>query len=102
MAELELIKETLFLVWQRVLEILQAPLIMKDMLFILLPLLVVLLIIELYFGRYKYEKLGWNTAVGNSLALFFVGMNLLYFLYTNNLLFVESPKTTLAFIVVVE
>lgn len=87
---------------QRIIEILSAPFEIKEMLFILLPLLVILIVIELYFGKYRYEKMGWNTAVGNSLVLFFVGMNLLNFLYGQGLFLQEQPKTTLAFIVVVE
>lgn len=98
----EIVKEFSIIVWQRILEIVNAPLTNKEMLFTLIPLITVLFVIELYFGRYKYEKLGWNTAVGNSLALFFVGMNLLDFLYTREMLFVMQEKTIVAFIVVVE
>ena len=94
--------ESLSILWQRILEILSSPFNFKEMLFILIPLLVVLLVIELYFGKYRYEKLGWNTAVGNSLVLFFVGMNLLNFLYTNDLLFQAHSRTALAFVVVIE
>lgn len=100
--EISTVQETLILLWQRMGEIISAPFAFKEMLFILLPLIVVLLVIELYFGKYRQEKLGWNTAVSNSLVLFFVGMNLLNYLYTNGLLFQEQAKTPLAFIVVVE
>ena len=58
----------------------------SDMLWILIPMIAALFLMELYFGRYKEEELGWNTAVSNALVLFFVGMNLCYFLSTNNLL----------------
>ena len=96
------LREFFIALWQRMIEIVYAPWNIKEMLFILLPLIIVLLVIELYFGRYKYEKLGWNTAVGNSLALLFVGMNLLYYLYINNAIEIESAKTILAFIVCIE
>lgn len=86
----------------RLIEIITAPYNVKEMLFILLPLVVVLVVIELYFGRYKYEKLGWNTAVSNSLALLFVGMNLLNYLYSHGILFQNEAKSALALIVVVE
>ncbi|MBU2497085.1 MAG: hypothetical protein KJ767_03445 [Nanoarchaeota archaeon] len=97
-----LITHFLLELWNRILEIVYSPLQVKEMLFILTPLIIVLLVIELYFGRYKYEKLGWNTAVGNSLALVFVGMNLLNFLYVNGDIFGRDAKTLLAFIVCIE
>ena len=97
-----LINHFLLDLWNRIIEIIHSPLQIKEMLFILAPLIVVLFVIELYFGRYKYEKLGWNTAVGNSLALVFVGMNLLNYLYTNGEVFGINPKTLLAFIVCIE
>ncbi len=96
------IREFFIALWQRILEIIYAPWGTKEMLFILVPLIVVLFVIELYFGRYKYEKLGWNTAVGNSLALLFVSMNLLDYLYSNGLFFTEHPKMILAFVVCIE
>jgi membrane protease YdiL (CAAX protease family) len=39
-----------------------------------------------YFGRYKNEQLGWNTAFGNNIALLFVGLNLLQVLWQKELL----------------
>lgn len=56
------------------------------MIWILAPLLVSLLLMELYFDRYKNEELGWNTALGNSLVLIFVSLDLLRFLYTHSML----------------
>ena len=79
-------EQVLRAIGERTLDIIKQPLIHKEMLWILLPLLVTLLIMEIYFGRYKREELGWNSAVSNSLVLFFVGMNLASFLYANNLL----------------
>jgi hypothetical protein len=48
----------------------------KDLLWILAPIIVSLILMELYFGRYEREELGWNTAFGNSLILIFVSANL--------------------------
>ena len=48
----------------------------KDLLWILAPIVVSLILMELYFGRYEREELGWNTAFGNSLILIFVSANL--------------------------
>ncbi|MBI2134557.1 hypothetical protein HYU09_01070 [Candidatus Woesearchaeota archaeon] len=39
---------------------------------LLAPILLFWLIIEVYFGRYKKEKLGWNTALGNGLSMFWI------------------------------
>lgn len=74
------------LIFERVLEILKQPIINKEMLWILLPMLVSLFLIELYFGRYTKEELGWNSAISNSLVLFFVGLNLASWLYSNQML----------------
>ncbi|UZE93765.1 MAG: hypothetical protein IB618_03285 [Candidatus Pacearchaeota archaeon] len=101
------------LMLERTVDILKQPLINTEMLWILLPLLVALFLMELYFGRYKEEKLGWNSAVSNSIVLFFVGMNLASFLYSKNMLVglttvapevleVASQKTFIAFIILLE
>src|SRR3989338_5810465 len=39
---------------------------------LLAPIILFLLVIEVYFGRHKKEKLGWNTALGNGLNLFWI------------------------------
>jgi hypothetical protein len=49
------------------------------------PLFLTLILMELYFGRYESEELGWNTAFGNSLILIFVSANLVNHLVNNNL-----------------
>lgn len=74
------------LIVARAFELLEQPALNTEMLWILLPLLATLFLIELYFGRYKKESLGWNSAVGNSLVLFFVAVNLFSYLYRNDML----------------
>lgn len=61
--------------------IVEAPVLTQDMLWMLLPLLATLLLMEFYFGRYKDEELGWNTAFGNTLVLIFVSIDLFRHLY---------------------
>lgn len=78
------------LILARSLEMLKQPFLNTEMLWILLPLLAALFLIELYFGRYKKESLGWNSAVGNSLVLFFVAVNLFSYLYRNKILWSVS------------
>jgi len=103
----------LVLIWDRAVEIVKQPIINKEMLWILLPLVAALFLMEIYFGRYKREELGWNSAVSNSVILFFVGMNLLSFLYNKNLLLgltdinpifmgVAIKKTFIAVIILLE
>jgi hypothetical protein len=67
----------------RFIELIGAPILHKEMLWITLPLIISLFLMQLYFGRYRKEELGWNTAVGNSLALIFVSMDLFRHIYTN-------------------
>ncbi len=43
-----------------------------------LPLLGGLLIVSFYYGRYRYEELGWGAAVSNAFILAATGMVLLY------------------------
>lgn len=62
--------------YNRCTEIILAPFTTPDMLWMLLPLLATLLLMEFYFGRYKDEELGWNTAFGNTLVLSFVAIDL--------------------------
>lgn len=57
-------------------EILLAPFAGGEILWIVVPLIFTLLVMETYFGRYARDELGWNTAVGNALVLLFVAMDL--------------------------
>jgi len=59
-------------IWPRFLHIVLAWYDHPDMLWTIIPLLAATTLMVLYFGRYKTEKLGWNTAFGNTISLFFV------------------------------
>jgi len=61
---------------ERTIALITAPAGTPEMLWIVFPLLVSVFFMTLYFGRYKKEELGWNTAFGNSLALLFVAVDL--------------------------
>ncbi|RJQ18140.1 hypothetical protein C4573_00265 [Candidatus Woesearchaeota archaeon] len=67
--------------YQRVSDFITAPLHVPNMLWIITPLIASILLMEFYFGRYSQEELGWNTAIGNSLILIFVGIDLLRRIY---------------------
>ena len=64
------------LILARAKEILLTPLTGGEILWILIPLILTLFVMETYFGRYANDELGWNTAVGNALVLLFVAMDL--------------------------
>jgi hypothetical protein len=46
------------------------------MIWIVLPLLLIIVLMTIYFAKYKDEELGWNTALGNSFILIFVSIDL--------------------------
>jgi len=70
-----------FTIIPRLIDIVTAPVQNLDMIWIIVPLVGALVLMQLYFGRNPTEKLGWNTAFGNSIALLFVCVNLLNHLY---------------------
>ena len=57
----------------------------QEVLWILAPLVITLILMEMYFGRYKEEELGWNTAFGNTLILIFISANLIHHLHINQM-----------------
>lgn len=46
----------------------------------ILPLILILIFIHIYFGRHRSEELGWNSAFSNSISLLWVEITLLRFL----------------------
>lgn len=71
-------------------ELALAPAKNPEMLWIAIPLLGTLLLMEVYFSRHN-EKLGWNTAFGNGIILLFVAFDLLRKLYSS------FPEQSLSF-----
>jgi len=49
------------------------------------PILVFWLVLEVYFSKYKSEQLGWNTALGNGLSVFWVLVISMKFLFDNHM-----------------
>jgi hypothetical protein len=76
-------------VWANILdgfvEIFSAPFRDSSIWWVLTPIILFWLVLEVYFGMYKGEKLGWNTALGNGLNLFWVVVISLKDLFTKNL-----------------
>lgn len=58
-----------------------APLTDQRMLWAAIPLLIATLFITLYFGKYKEEELGWNTAFENTMVFLFVSFNIIQYMY---------------------
>ncbi len=50
-------------------QIFTAPFKSIDALWILIPLFILWIVLEIYFAKYKTEKLGWNTALANGITL---------------------------------
>ncbi len=68
-------------VYSRAQEIVLAPYTAPTILWTILPLMLTTFMLGLYFGRYKTEELGWNTAFGNTISLLWVTTALIRFLY---------------------
>lgn len=91
--------------YPRGVDIVFAPIKIPEMLWMLIPLLVSLVLMECYFGRYKEEELGWNTAFGNALVLTFVAIDLFRHNYEPEkitiLEAIQSPDTKISIAVVI-
>ena len=57
--------------------ILFAPLNYPEMIWISIPLVATLILMELYLGIYKEEEMSWAGSLSNSLVLVFVGLDLM-------------------------
>ncbi len=68
-------------VWPRIIDIVTTPIHHKQALWLMVPLLISTILMQLYFGRNKDEELGWNTAYGNSIALIYISISLLKIIY---------------------
>ncbi len=87
-------------VFMRLGELLTAPFNEPVMMWEIAPLLLTLIISELYFGRYRDEQLGWNSSVSNSLILIFVGSNLLHFLFLEDLIDFSSARSIIPIVLI--
>jgi hypothetical protein len=69
------------LLYGRFMDLAMAPLRNQEMLWSAIPLAIATLFITLYFGRYRREELGWNTAFGNTMVFLFTAINLIKEMY---------------------
>ncbi|MFH1638399.1 MAG: hypothetical protein ABIB71_08290 [Candidatus Woesearchaeota archaeon] len=86
----------------RALEIIKAPMVNTEMFWILTPLVISMLLMSFYFGRYKKEELGWNTAFGNSIVLVFACIDLVRHTYNLGLLFQFNAQNALIAVLILE
>lgn len=85
----------------RSLDILITPFIKTDILWIVLPLLLILVMIHLYFGRNRSEELGWNSAFSNSISLIWISVILMRTLYQKNGMdIISDPSSSKSLILV--
>ncbi len=56
----------------------------SESIWIVAPLLLVIFVMQLYWGYYRKEDVGWDTITANSLVLIFCSMDLLRFLTQGN------------------
>lgn len=71
-------------VWIRFLQLLEVPINNTQILWAAIPLLIATFFMVIYFGRYKKEELGWNTAFGNAMVFMFMAINLIREMYYKN------------------
>ncbi len=62
-------------------ELITAPSQFPEMIWMVIPLIAVTFIMTFYFSTHKFEELGWNTAVSNSMIGIFIAIDLLRYLY---------------------
>ena len=65
----------------RFVDLVMAPVTDQRMLWTAVPLVMATLFMTLYFGKYRKEELGWNTAFGNTMVFLFISLNLIQYMY---------------------
>ena len=73
-----LIKEILAGFWT----IIKSPSNDWSVLWLLTPIILFWIVLEVYFDNHKKEALGWNTALGNGLSLFWVAISCVRFIFS--------------------
>jgi len=75
-------------IWTNILvgfkEIFSSPFRDLSILWLLVPIIFFWFVMEIYFGRYKKEKLGWNSALGYGLSMFWIVVISFKTIFENN------------------
>jgi len=72
--------------------IVSSPFKEKAVFWLIIPVLLLWIVIELYFDKHKKEQLGWNTALGNGVTLFWITVSLMKYLFENHRINFTWPK----------
>jgi len=79
--------------------IFKAPFVDLSALWVLTPLVLIWCILEIYFSTHKREELGWNTALGNGISIFWIAVQLMQFLFSNKFDAFTWPKFAAVFFI---
>ncbi|MBW2999864.1 hypothetical protein KY339_04275 [Candidatus Woesearchaeota archaeon] len=74
-----ILNEILLGFWQ----IIKSPFQDLSVLWLLVPIVVLWFTFEIYFGKHREEKLGWNTALGNGVSFCWVAVSVMKFIFTD-------------------
>lgn len=53
-----------------------------SILWILTPIFIIWIFLEVYFGLFKSEKLGWNNVLGNGISLMWIGVDAMRYIFS--------------------
>ncbi len=68
----------------RLVALLTTPIIHGEIFGLVLPLIIATISLTLYFGRYRNEEIGWNTAFSNNVFMLFIVGNLIVKIWSND------------------
>ena len=68
--------------WEAFKVILSSPFKDWSIWWLLAPIFILWILMELYFGKYKKEQLGWNTSLANGISLSWIGVESMRFLFS--------------------
>lgn len=54
-----------------------------SILWILTPIFLIWIFLEVYFGMFKSEKLGWNNVLGNGISLMWIGVDAMRYIFSD-------------------
>jgi hypothetical protein len=75
-------------------QIFSAPFKSLDLLWLIVPLFLMWIVLEVYFAKHKKEKLGWNTALANGITLGWLSLQSMRYLFS-----IEADGFWLRFVV---
>lgn len=88
--------------FEKFIDLLLAPFVYQEMLWILVPLVISVALMEFYYGRYRHEELGWGTFFGNAIVLIFVALDLFRYLNSQGILGFTDFRNLLAIGILLE